>query len=124
MNVRLNKYRIKDGKTKRVDEWMELLNQNMDKVLLILKNENLYIETMFREKSDEGEYLYWYAVQGNGEIDIELTEDEVSKKNEMIKKHMEFWEECIDQEHQSASITTDVVMVSENIRKSMVYTGN
>ncbi|NBI28518.1 DUF6176 family protein [Chengkuizengella marina] len=120
MKIRLNKYRIKDGKTKRVDEWMELLNHNMDDVLLILKNENLHIETMFREKSEEGEYLYWYAVQGEGNIDVNLTEDEISKKNKIIKKHMEFWEECIDQEHHTTPITTDVVMVPENIRKSMI----
>ncbi|MDP5274974.1 DUF6176 family protein [Chengkuizengella axinellae] len=120
MKVRLNKYRIKSGKTERVDEWMEFLNQNMDKVLLILKNENLHIETMFREKSDEGEYLYWYAVQGESEPDATLTEDEITKKNEIIKKHMEYWEECIDQEYQATPIVTDVVMVPENIEKNMV----
>ena len=25
--------------------------------------EKMYIETIFREKSEEGEYLYWYSIQ-------------------------------------------------------------
>ncbi|MFS1515797.1 DUF6176 family protein [Bacillus sp. SCS-151] len=119
MKVRLSKYRIKEGKTKRVDDWMDMLNQNMDKVLIILKNENLYVETMFREKNADGEFLYWYAIQGDNEMNVELTEDEINNKNEVIKKHMEYWEECIDQEEQTP-ITTEVVMVPDKISKHII----
>ncbi|OEH93567.1 DUF6176 family protein [Bacillus solimangrovi] len=117
MEVRLTKYRIKEGKSKRVDEWMDMLNENMDKVLIILKNENLYVETMFREKSSDGEFLYWYAIKGR-EVEVELTEEETNNKNEIIKKHMEFWEECIVPEEQPV-INTEVVMIPKNIQEKM-----
>lgn len=58
MKVELSKFRVKEGKSHRVDEWMELLNQNMDKVLLTLKDEKMYVEAIFREKDETGEYLY------------------------------------------------------------------
>ena len=38
MKVELSKFRVKEGKSKRVDEWMELLNTHMNEVLLTLKD--------------------------------------------------------------------------------------
>jgi len=113
MKVELSKFRVKEGKSHRVDEWMELLNQNMDKVLLTLKDEKMYVEAIFREKDETGEYLYWFSVQGEGGIDVEESEHEIDKK------HLAFWYECIDEDDPSPSITTEVVMIPDHVRKAM-----
>lgn len=34
MNIELSRFRVKEGKTKIVDEWMQFLNDNMEEVLL------------------------------------------------------------------------------------------
>ena len=49
MNIELTRFRIKDGKSQIVDEWMNFLNDNMDDVLLTLDGEKMYVETIFRE---------------------------------------------------------------------------
>lgn len=113
MKVELSKFRVKDGKSRKVDDWMELLNQHIDKVLLTLKDEKMYIETIFREKNDTGEYLYWYSIQGEGGTSVEQSSYEIDKR------HLEYWYECIDEDYTAALIKTEVVMIPENIRNEM-----
>lgn len=52
MNVELTRFKVKPGKSHRVDEWMQLLNENMKEVLLTLNDEKMYVETIFREIRD------------------------------------------------------------------------
>jgi hypothetical protein len=113
MKVELSKFRVKEGKSKRVDEWMELLNSHMNEVLLTLKDEKMHVEAIFRERNEEGEFLYWFSVQGEGGILVEESEHEIDKK------HLEFWYECIDEEYVSPVMTTEVVMIPEHICKAM-----
>jgi hypothetical protein len=47
-----------------VDKWVSFLNENMEDVLLTLDGEKMYVETIFREKSEDADYLYWYSIQG------------------------------------------------------------
>ena len=49
MNVELTRFKVKQGKSHRVDEWMQLLNDNMKEVLLTLNDEKMYVETIFRK---------------------------------------------------------------------------
>ena len=67
MNIELTRVKVKNGKSSKVDEWLELLNKEMDKVLLTLEAEKMYVETIFREFTESGEFLYWYSIQGDGE---------------------------------------------------------
>ncbi|BDG34857.1 hypothetical protein PcaKH15_07630 [Parageobacillus caldoxylosilyticus] len=69
--VELSKFRLKEGKAKRVDEWMELLNSHINEVLLTLKDEKMHVEAVFRGRNEEGEFLYWLSVQGEGGISVE-----------------------------------------------------
>lgn len=59
MKVELTRFKVKKGKSHRVDEWMKLLNDHMKDVLLTLNDEKMYVETIFREIRDGDEYLYW-----------------------------------------------------------------
>lgn len=113
LNIECTRFRVLEGKTKIVDEWMRFLNQNMEDVLLTLDGEKMYVETIFREHLDGHEYLYWYSIQGEGGMEVADSESWIDKK------HLEYWDECIDSSYIPADLTTEVVMIPHRIRKMM-----
>lgn len=113
MNVELTRFRVKEGKAERVDEWIQFLNDNMEDVLLTLEGEKMYVETIFREELGGEEYLYWYSVQGPGGQEVEESTHWIDQK------HLAYWEECIDPTFRPVDLTTEVVMIPEKVRKSM-----
>lgn len=113
MNVELTRFRVKEGKSKKVDEWLKFLNDNMEGVLLTLEREKMYVETIFREELDGHEYLYWYSVRGKGGEDVETSDLEIDKI------HLQYWDECIDPKFGFKDLSTEVVMIPEKIRKNM-----
>lgn len=50
IKVELSKFKVKQGKSDVVDNWIKFLNKNMKDVLLTLKDEKMYVETIFRQK--------------------------------------------------------------------------
>ena len=113
MKIELSRFRVKEGKTERVKEWMRFLNENMEDVLLTLDDEKMYVETIFSETCDDGEYLYWYSIQGVGG-------QNVSESNSWIdKKHLEFWNECIDETYQE-DMKKEVSMIPKYISDFIV----
>ncbi|WP_419961085.1 DUF6176 family protein [Psychrobacillus sp. BM2] len=113
MNIECTRYRVKQGKTEKVNEWLAFLNEHMEDVLVTLEGEKMYIETIFREVLNGEEYLYWYAVQGKGVIDVDESEHWIDIK------HIEYWDECIDETFQPVNLQTEVVMIPEKVRASM-----
>ena len=63
MKVELSRYRVKPGKSGRVDDWLQMLNSHMDDVVETLEREQMKIEVIFREFVEGNEYLYWFSVQ-------------------------------------------------------------
>lgn len=43
MNVELTKFKVKKGKSQRVDEWLKFLNENMKDVLITLEDEKMFV---------------------------------------------------------------------------------
>lgn len=113
MNVELTRFRVKKGKSARVDEWLSFLNDHLDDVLVTLEGEKMYVETIFRETLGDDEYLYWYSVQGEGGQDVETSEHWIDQK------HLAYWDECIDQTFKPVDLTTEVVMIPAKIRQVM-----
>lgn len=114
LNVELTRFRVKKGKTEKVDEWLKFLNENMKDVLITLEGEKMFVETIFREHLNGDEYLYWYSVQGEGG-------QEVEQSNHWIdKKHLEYWDECIDETFRPVDLQTEVVMIPEKVRNNMI----
>ncbi|MBG9453247.1 hypothetical protein ABE61_03940 [Lysinibacillus sphaericus] len=113
MNIKCTRYRVKQGKTEKVNEWLAFLNENMEEVLVTLEGEKMYVETIFREVLNGEEYLYWYVVQGTGGIDVDDSEHWIDKK------HIEYWDECIDKTFKPVDLQTEVVMIPEKVRNSM-----
>lgn len=85
----------------------------MDKVLLTLQDEKMYVETIFKESVGEDEYLYWYSIQGEGGTNVDDSDHEVDKK------HLEYWYECIAESDGHKDMETKVVMIPDNIRNFM-----
>lgn len=113
MIVELTRFKVKDGKTHKVDEWMKFLNDNMKDVLVTLEGEKMYVETIFREKLDGNEYLYWYSVQGEGGQNVEDSEHWIDQK------HLVYWEECIDASFRPIDLSTEVIMIPEKVKIGM-----
>lgn len=114
MRVELTKFRVKEGKSKRVDAWIEYMHENMDDVLMNLEGEKMYVESIFREKFNNVEYLYWYSVQE----DQTRGTDEVTNQN-IDEKHLEFFDECIDKTFRPEDMTATCVMIPSRIRSAM-----
>ena len=85
----------------------------MQDVLVTLEGEKMYVETIFRERLEDKEYLYWYSIQGQGGQAVEESEHWIDKK------HLEFWDECIDETFGALNLKTEVIMIPENIQKFM-----
>lgn len=113
MNIELTRFRVKEGKTVKVDEWLAFLNEHLEDVLVTLEGEKMYVETIFREILDGTEYLYWYSIQGEGGQPVE------SSNHWIDEKHMAYWRECIDPDYHPVDLTTSVVMIPNNVKSSM-----
>lgn len=114
MNIELTRFKVKEGKSQLVDEWLLFLNENMKETLITLEKEKMYVETIFREVFKGEEYLYWYSVQGEGGQEVEESDHWIDKK------HLEYWEECIDKDFRPIDLETEVVMIPDNIKKHMI----
>ena len=92
MNIELSLFRVRKGKSKVVDKWMNFLNENMEEVLLTLDGEKMYVETIFREKCDDEEYIYWYSIQGENGIRVEESDScidmQISKSGNRIVTYL------------------------------------
>jgi len=113
MIIELTRFKVKAGKEDVVTKWMETLNNHMDEVLDTLDAEKMYVETIFREKINGEEYLYWYSIQGEGGINVDESSHEIDKL------HVAFWEECIDPNYPPVQIVPQVLMIPDRIREKM-----
>lgn len=113
LNVELTRFRVLEGKSAIVDEWMAFLNDHMEDVLLTLDGERMYVETIFREQLEGQEYLYWYSVQGEGGTEVEESDSWIDKQ------HLKYWLECIDPSFVGLDLKTEVVMIPHRIRNMM-----
>ena len=43
MNVELTRFKVKKGKSERVDEWLSFLNDNIKEVLVPLEGEKMFV---------------------------------------------------------------------------------
>ncbi len=105
MRVELTRVRVKEGKSARVDDWLKMLNEEMDEVIQTLDREQMKVEVIFREMIDGDEYLYWFSVQGEAGEEVNTSPFEVDRK------HVAFHEECIDHGYGAHDAQPQVVMV-------------
>lgn len=113
MLIEFTKFKVKSGKTAKVDEWMEFLRGHLPEIELTLADEKMFVETIFRETFNGEEYLYWYSIQGEGGKRVEESNHEVDKE------HLEFWRECIDESFKPVNLRMEVSMIREKVAKEL-----
>ncbi|MDO4711445.1 MAG: DUF6176 family protein [Peptostreptococcaceae bacterium] len=113
MKTEMVRFKVKEGKMEKAREWIAFLNENMPAVLETLEGERMYVEVIFSEKIHGEDYLYWFSVQGEGGIQVQDSEHWIDKK------HLAYWDECIDPDFKPQWLTTEVVMIPERICTSM-----
>lgn len=113
MRVELTRVRVKEGKSNRVDDWLKMLNDNMDEVIQTLDREQMKVEVIFREMIDGDEYLYWFSVQGEAGEEVNTSPFEVDRK------HIAFHQECIDHQYGAHDAQPQVVMVPLKIAQAL-----
>ena len=115
MKVELSRFRIKSGKSERVDDWLNMLNSNISEAIQTLDREQMKLEIIFREMIDGADYLYWFSVQGEAAQSLETSPFEVDAR------HIEFWNECIDEDYGRHDAQPQVIMVPLEIAKAMAW---
>lgn len=73
----------------------------------------MYVETIFSETLDGAESLYWYSIQGRGGTEVR------DSGHWIDRKHLEYWDECIDPEFAPQTPTTRVSMIPQRILEQM-----
>lgn len=118
MQVELTKFRIKQGKSELVDEWMRFLNENMQDALLSLDGEKMFVETIMRDTVGDHEYLYWYSIQADdGDTNSEVAEC-------IDRRHIAYWNKCIDKAYRPRNLKNEVVMIPNRIKDYMQHLEN
>ena len=97
-DVVLTKQKIEPGKTPRLKEWMDEIRGREDEAIQTLKNEGVYAESAFIERTDDGEYLVYYM--------------EAEDMGHVFEAFSESSHE-IDLEHQE--VMSDVLETEENV---------
>lgn len=115
MKVELSRFKVKEGKSERVDQWLKMLNENMSDVIQTLEREEMKMEVIFREIIEGQEYLYWFSVQGEDGATVDASPFEIDKK------HLEFHEECIDHSYGMRDAQAQAVMVPESVADAMSW---
>lgn len=114
MKIELTVFKIKKGKSSRVDEWLSILNERKAEALLTLKDEKVFVETIFRHKTGEGDFLYWYIIQGEDGKHVSESQHEIDKI------HVEFCKECLDiQSYPPLRMYPELHLVPEKIFNNM-----
>lgn len=60
-DTQLLKIRIRAGKTAAVIEFLRSLKERKDLALEVMRREGMMVETMFLERRDDGDFLYYYV---------------------------------------------------------------
>lgn len=113
LHVELERFRVISGKEEKAREWMEFLTAHIEDVIKTLPAEKMYVESIFEETVDGVMYLYWLSYQGMNSGEVVFSDSFIDKK------HLEFWNECIDSDYPESILTTNVVMMQDKISEQM-----
>lgn len=110
--IELTRFRIKKGKEEKAQEWMDFLNSYHEDTVKTMAGEQMYVETVFKEKGLDGYmYFYWYSVQGENGNPVEESESYIDKK------HLEYWDECIDERYKPVDMTLEESLIAPALQK-------
>ena len=115
--IELTRYRILQGKSERVNEWMAMLNRRLDECLATFEREQMYIELIFRESMGGEEFLYWFSIQGEGGESVNTSQ------HDLDLECLKFWHECMDRTynapHRRVDMELQVTMIPRFLMEMM-----
>jgi hypothetical protein len=113
MKVELTRLRIKDGMSSRVDEWFATLNAGKAECVETLEREKMYVESIFREKIGDEEFLYWFSIQGENGESIDTSPFPIDAI------HREFGRECVDRSLPRVDMDPEVLLITPKVAEMM-----
>jgi len=113
MKVELTRMHIKEGMSARVDEWFATLNARHEECIETLEREKMYVESIFREKIGEEEFLYWFAIQGEGGERMETSPFPIDAI------HRAFSAECVDRSKPRSDMEPEVLLIAPHVAESL-----
>jgi hypothetical protein len=66
LRLELSRHRVIPGQSEVVDEWMQMLNDRAEECRVTLSPERMAVEAVFRLRDEQGEWLYWFELAGDG----------------------------------------------------------
>lgn len=112
VQIELTRFRIKKGKEEKAQEWMDFLNSHSEDTVATMKNEKMYVENIFKEENSDGyTYFYWYSVQGENGKAVEESDSYIDEK------HIEYWDECIDDAYHPVDMMLEESLIAPVIQK-------
>jgi len=85
-------FAVKKGKETRAEEWMQTLIARRQECIQTLEREGMHYECIFKCFRGDRMYLSWFSVQSIGGPDVQ------DSPHPIDKTHLEFWNECVDQD--------------------------
>ncbi len=70
LRVRCGRARIRPGAEQEAERWMAMLNDLSSEAVQTLERERMAIELVFRERDDDGDWIVWVLIQGDGGASI------------------------------------------------------
>ncbi|GEK29614.1 DUF6176 family protein [Furfurilactobacillus siliginis] len=92
MQTELMGFPVKLGKEETAMEWMTFLKAHQQDFLKTLPDEQMMVESIFTTTISGKMYLCWYSIQGENPRRVEDSD------NELDRKHVAYWEDCIDEQ--------------------------
>jgi len=88
VRVELSRARIKPGMGGEVDRWMRMLNDRLDECVATLDRERMAVELIFRDRDEQGEWLFVVSIQGEGGEGLETSTHAIDRD------HVEYGRRC------------------------------
>jgi hypothetical protein len=116
MQIELMRFRVKPGKSARVDRWMETINTRITEAIATLARERMYVEVILREQRQGDDWLYWFILQGDG------GESLATSPHDLDRVHRAFLEECLDREYGQDNILPHVLLLAPAVSAAIGWT--
>ena len=87
--TRCVKIRLKPDSIERVREWAQTLNRRMDEALETLRDEGVVVESVFLDRTEEGDFLIYYMKAESFEKSAEAARKSVHAIDEYHRKFMQ-----------------------------------
>ncbi|MCF6418479.1 DUF6176 family protein [Furfurilactobacillus milii] len=113
MKTELEGFRVKSDKHVEAQEWLKFLADNRQAFLATLPAEKMLVESVFSTMIGNDLYLCWYSIQGDNPRPVEDSESELDKR------HVAYWEDCIDESVPSLKFDHVVNYVPDELMQKM-----